>query len=202
MILDLKSLISKYNLNIEGVIHVGANEGEEIQKYVDCNILNAVFFEPRMESYTVLRRKAEQYKTMKTYNFGLGDKEEILTLYRANNGMSSSFLKPKLHKDQYPGIIFENEEKMFVKTLDSFELFKGYNFLNMDVQGFELSVLKGGTKTLQNINYIMLEVNRAELYENCVQINELNSFLTEYNFEEKEIDWEGNTWGDAFYIRK
>ena len=40
-----------------------------------------------------------------------------------------------------------------------------YNFLNMDVQGYELEVLKGGTTTLEKIEYVMTEVNRAEVYK-------------------------------------
>jgi hypothetical protein len=51
------------------------------------------------------------------------------------------------------------------------------------------------------MDYIIAEVNRDELYENCARVDEIDSFLSEYGFERKETNWEGQTWGDAFYIK-
>jgi hypothetical protein len=71
----------------------------------------------------------------------------------------------------------------------------------MDVQGYELEVLKGSKKTLENVEYIYTEVNRANVYDGCVQIEELDSFLRGFGFGRKETNWEGVTWGDALYIK-
>lgn len=76
-----------------------------------------------------------------------------------------------------------------------------YNFINVDVQGYELEVLKGASETLRNIDYIMSEVNRDEVYENCAQVEELDNFLANYNFVRVETVWVGDIWGDAFYIK-
>jgi hypothetical protein len=62
--------------------------------------------------------------------------------------------------------------------------------------------LKGGIKTLATIDYILTEVNRDELYENCTRIEQLDSFLETLNFQRVETHWEGGTWGDAFYLKK
>ena len=32
-------------------------------------------------------------------------------------------------------------------------------------------------------------------------VNELDDFLKKYNFKRVETTWDGNTWGDAFYIK-
>ena len=77
-----------------------------------------------------------------------------------------------------------------------------FNFINIDVQGYELEVFKGGKKVLESIDYILSEVNNAEVYENCVNVSELDVFLREFGFERVEPNWEGGTWGDAFYIKK
>ena len=45
-----------------------------------------------------------------------------------------------------------------------------YNFINIDVQGYELEVFKGSVEFLKTIDYIMTEVNRDELYKNCPMI--------------------------------
>ena len=35
MLLNFNELVKKYNMNIKGVIHIGAHYGEEIQEYVN-----------------------------------------------------------------------------------------------------------------------------------------------------------------------
>jgi hypothetical protein len=77
-----------------------------------------------------------------------------------------------------------------------------FNMINIDVQGYELEVFKGGVNTLETVDYIMTEVNRAEVYENCPLIEELDDFLNKFNFTRVETTWDGVTWGDALYIKK
>jgi hypothetical protein len=121
-------------------------------------------------------------------------------MYVSSNGaLSSSLLKPKKHLEQYRDITFNEKETVEVATLDSFNL-QGFNFINMDVQGFELEVLKGGKQTLDQVDYVYTEVNRDEVYEDNVYIEELDVFLSD--FSRVETEWTGETWGDALYIRK
>ena len=74
----------------------------------------------------------------------------------------------------------------------------------MDVQGAELNVLLGASETLQHVDYIITEVNRAELYKNCALIEDLDYFLGKYGFERVEEAWDRDNpvWGDALYIKK
>jgi len=67
--------------------------------------------------------------------------------------------------------------------------------------GFELNVLKGATKSLNTINYVLTEINQAELYENCSLVSELDLFLSNLGFSRVETDFCGGTWGDALYIK-
>jgi hypothetical protein len=122
---------------------------------------------------------------------------------QANNGQSSSILKPALHIQQYPHIQFNQVEEVEMVRLDDIEIdLTPFNFINIDVQGYELEVFKGAEKTLNNIDYIMSEINRAEVYENCAKIDELINFLSPYGFELVEEDWAGNTWGDGFFVKR
>ena len=79
---------------------------------------------------------------------------------------------------------------------------ENYNFLTIDVQGYELEVLKGSCETLTNISGILTEVNRDELYSNCVRVEQLDDFLKNFDLYRVETNWEGGTWGDAFYLKK
>ena len=73
----------------------------------------------------------------------------------------------------------------------------------MDVQGYELEVLKG-FESLETIKYIKTEVNRKELYEENVLVKDLDKYLKEHSFVRVETIWHNRTipWGDAFYIRR
>jgi hypothetical protein len=102
---------------------------------------------------------------------------------------------------QYKHITFNETKKVEVETLDSYN-YTDYNFINMDVQGYELEVLKGSVETLKQVDYVYCEVNRDEVYENNAYVGEIDEFLFSYNMERVETNWEGGTWGDALYIKK
>jgi hypothetical protein len=64
-----------------------------------------------------------------------------------------------------------------------------------------IMVFKGAFETLKNIDYIISEVNKDEVYENCAHVDDLDSYLNQFNFQRVETNWIGGTWGDAFYIK-
>jgi hypothetical protein len=134
----------------------------------------------------------------------LGNENKSMSMYveTANSGQSSSILKPVIHLQQYPHIKFDNTEEVEMRRLDDMDLdVQNFNFINIDVQGYELEVFKGGVKTLENIDFIMSEINRDEVYENCTKIDELTDFLSKFGFEFVEQTWDGGTWGDGFFIK-
>lgn len=55
--------------------------------------------------------------------------------------------------------------------------------LKIDVQGFEMSVLKGAEKVLERVLVIVCEVSFASLYEQQCTFEEIASFLRKYNFD-------------------
>lgn len=202
MLLDLKQLVEAYNLNIRGVLHIGAHWGEEDLVYEDLAIENRLYFEPLSKNYKVLRDKIP--KKWECIQTALGNYVGEAGMYveEANSGQSSSILKPELHLLQYPHIQFTSAEVVKITKLDliDFDRLK-FNFINIDVQGYELEVFKGATQTLKSIDYVMAEVNRAEVYKGCTKVNELDEFLAVYGFKRLETSWAGGTWGDAFYLK-
>ena len=202
MLLNLESLVNKYGMKIQGVLHIGAHFGEENDVYNKLNIEHRVFFEPLTSNYKVLQeRLGDQYPL---YKLALGNENKSMSMYveTANSGQSSSILKPVIHLQQYPHIKFDNTEEVEMRRLDDMDLdVQNFNFINIDVQGYELEVFKGGVKTLENIDFIMSEINRDEVYENCTKIDELTDFLSKFGFEFVEQTWDGGTWGDGFFIK-
>lgn len=201
--INLAEVKEKYVCGFQGVIHIGAHEAEEYKIYKDLNIKPIIFFEPMEYSFNSILYHTKGDPDVKAYQYALGSENIKKQMFCANNRASSSFLAPKVHLEQYPGIQFFSSDIMEIKTLDSFN-FTECNFLNIDVQGFEMEVLKGALHTLQYINYIILEVNSVEMYEGCALFPDIDKFLSEKGFEFKEADWKmgENNWGDALYTRK
>lgn len=202
MLLDLNSLHEKYQMKIDGVIHIGAHFGEEHSLYKKLMIDKLVYFEPVLKTYKKLQ---ENVKDAQLFNYALGSENKFIEMYIEEKDLfgCSSILKPS---SNYDNVSFTPNETVEMKTLDSFE-FVGYNFLNIDVQGYEYEVFKGSSETLKNIDYILCEVNRIIPekkmdYIGATTIEEITNFLSKYNFQLVEVDWSGMSWGDALFIKQ
>jgi len=200
MILDLKELIKKYNIDTVGMIHIGAHHGKEYDVYKEIYPTdNLLFFEPIPECYEILKKNAQGT----IVNKALGNYNGMAKLNLASNGQSSSLLEPALHTKQYPKITFGETIDVEIARLDDILTTpEKYNFISIDVQGYEMEVFRGAINTLKGIDCIISEVNRKELYKDCVQVNDLDKFLWDFGFVRAETKWVGKTWGDAFYIKK
>jgi FkbM family methyltransferase len=202
MLLNFNELVEKYNMKIKGVIHIGAHYGQEHQTYKNNNIEHISYFEPLSKTFEVLSNNITDGS--KLFNFALGNDNKKIDMFveTANQGQSSSILQPKLHLTQYPNIVFNNIETVEMKRLDDVDIdFENYNFINIDVQGYELEVFKGATNFLKNVDYIMSEINRDEVYVDCAKVDELNNFLGDFGFKLVETTWDGGIWGDGLYIK-
>lgn len=203
MLISFENLIVKYNLSISGIIHIGAHYGEEIFDYISNGIQDIVVFEPISSNFEILENKLTQVNAnIQGHQIALGNENKKVTMYLSDNQMqSSSVLKPKKHLTHHPNVKFVGIEEVEMKKLDDFN-YRKFNFINMDVQGYELEVLKGAKTTLNNIDYVYCEVNRDEVYENNAYIEDIDSFLSDYGMKRVETDWAGGIWGDAFYIKE
>jgi hypothetical protein len=79
----------------------------------------------------------------------------------------------------------------------------GFDFLNVDVQGAELFVLRGMGELINQFKWVYLEVNKAHLYVGCPLVEELDQYLANFGLVRVETMWAGNTnWGDALWVKK
>jgi FkbM family methyltransferase len=203
MILNLDTLVKKFDLKIRGIIHIGAHRGQEYQLYKSHNVSNLMFFEPLVSNFNVLKSNVGNECIL--HNMALGNKTELVDMFveTDNFGMSSSVLKPKLHITQYPSIVFNKREIVQMKRLDDINFKRAdFNVINIDVQGYELEVFKGSIDVLQHIDYIISELNLDELYEGCAKLHELIDFLGPFGFKLVETDMSGGNWGDGLFIKE
>lgn len=202
MVFNFGDLVTKYDMKITGIIHVGGHYGEEHSTYKKHNINKIVYFEPVKANFEILRQNVGNEAML--YNCALGndDKNVEMFIERSNDGQSSSILEPALHLQQYPWIQFNEREIVPMRKLDEFNFGDDYNMISIDVQGYELEVFKGAAETLKHIDYIISEINREELYKGCPLIQDLCDFLEPYGFVFCDGVWIGDTWGDGFFVNK
>ena len=72
-----------------------------------------------------------------------------------------------------------------VSTLDIWAKERGVtyvDYIKIDTQGAELSILKGGIKTLKNVKFLEVEVEFNPIYEGQPMFSDVDSFLRTYGF--------------------
>lgn len=217
MLIPLQNLIKKYKLNLNGagVLHVGASEGQEAEDYFKAGIEHVFWIEAIPEVYERLDNHTEKFdfKTCKLANALISDTDDdIVDFHIANNGgQSSSMLEFGTHAKEHPTVKYTRTIKLRTARIDT--IFSSltsnpdndfnpylYNFLNIDVQGAELLVLKSLGMYIEQFDYAYIEVNKAELYKGCPLVEEIDTFLSPY-MARVETSWTGAGWGDAFYMK-
>lgn len=138
-----KSLINTESV----VLDVGANIGLTSIFFAE----NAKFvhsFEPSITTFTFLSSNLEKYgnQKYKLYNFGFGSKDKRAELFYPSQDRASAFISRSIapHSDYV-------KETVSVKTLDNFcaKELQNFDFIKLDVEGFELEVLLGARKMIR-----------------------------------------------------
>lgn len=201
---EITSMLLSKNINISGSLHLGAHECEEISFYYKLGLkLEDIVWIDAIPSKVI---EAKNRGIPNVYNAVITDKnDEEIEFNISNNGQSSSVLEFGTHSQEHPWVVYIDKIKQNSITIDTFfernniDASK-YNFWNFDIQGAELMALKGATQSIKYAKAIYLEVNEKELYKNCGLINEIDDFLSQYNFKRVLTKITIHGWGDALYI--
>lgn len=194
--------IEEYIKNRKGVIHVGGHHGEERDFYKSFS--RVVWFEPNPIACKQLEENIKDEPTHKVVNVGIYDTPKKAQLNIANNGQSSSLLELGLHKEYHPQIKYVDKIEVNLIRLDAYfdkAQIVDFNFLNIDVQGVELNVIKSMGDLITHMDYIYVEVNDAEVYEGCSQIQDIDAYLSVRGYTRILTKMTKAHWGDALYIK-
>lgn len=202
---EIRELFNIYNINIKGVLHIGAHECEELGLYQNLGVdkFKIVWIDGNMEKV----KQSQKRNIPNVYYALISDTDDSEVEFNiTNNGLSSSILDFGSHSLHHPEVHFVETQKHKTVTIDTFYEsnrlnMSEYDFWNFDIQGAELLALKGGTKAIENVKAIYLEVNFEEVYKNCGLIGEIDEFLVQYKFVRIITKMSGFGWGDALYIK-
>jgi FkbM family methyltransferase len=207
MLIDFRQLFPRWNIKPTGVLHIGANVGEEAPVYHELGIKKVIWIEGNPELMPRLIENVSRYPGQKAHNFLIGDSKGAAVLHISNNAsQSSSVLDLGTHKIAHPEVHYVKDIPMEMRRID--DLFKDgigaeYDFLNIDLQGAELMALRGMGEILKQFKWAYLEVNKAELYKGCPLVEDLDLYLLGFGLRRVETSWAGNSgWGDALWVKQ
>jgi FkbM family methyltransferase len=175
------------------VFDVGANVGDYslcVRRHLPAAQIYA--FEPSRTTHEQLvqRISAEGAdKTIAAYNLGFSDSDKMIDLYSYSiDGCETSILSSiELRRaTQHARIEPSFAEKITVETIDGFCKTRGIStidFLKIDVEGHELSVLRGASQMLasSSISMIQFEFGPGNIYSRTYFYDFWSLLSEEYN---------------------
>ena len=184
------------NLNIDKIIDIGAHKGEFLEKMLKIEKVNLFYaFEPQKDIFDILNQKFSKNNKITLLNYAL-DKEITNKNLQINKFSMTSSLAEINEKSLYLKLKnfltrsksnFVDEYEVQTNTVDN--VFKDVNLektlLKIDVEGFEINVIKGSKIKLKEIPYILIENQFGNHYKNS-NFNDIKDVLLKYNFVESK----------------
>ena len=178
-------LLQKRNLDL--IIDVGSNKGQ-------FTFASKIYF-PKVTIFSFEALKSEfkkyinlisSFKDIKAYNYALGNIKTKTRMNIASSPDSSSLLEiNEIQSKEFGTYKTKFYEEIEIRRLDEWlDQIKKFNsiLMKIDVQGFELEVLKGSKHVLKHINYLYIEASSVELYKNQPLLENIKDFLFEEGF--------------------
>jgi FkbM family methyltransferase len=195
-----------YLRNVRGVIHVGANTGQERHLYSALG-LAVIWIEPIPEVFAALQANILALPKQLAFNNLIAEEDgRDYQLHVANNdGASSSILDLAKHQEMCPDVYYRETINLKGITLTSLIAEKQidirkFGALVLDTQGSELKILKGAIGILSNFEFVKAEAADFESYKECCLIDELATFLSHQGFREQRRHANGHMPGVGTYF--
>ena len=185
-----REFLDGYLRNVQGLIHVGANMGQE-RRYYWLLGLDVIWVEPIKEVYDILVDHVSRYPRQRAIQALLTARSgEEITFRIANNaGASSSILPFEDHSIMFPGVRYNEERTLMSTTLAEVVRNQGipldhYKALTLDVEGAEKMVLQGATEVLKEFKYVKCEVSDFPARTGTPNVGDLDALLSAAGFRE------------------
>lgn len=195
----IEQFLPKNPVILEAGAHIGVDT-VEMAKMWPMSTIHA--FEPVPKLYNQLVASTCQLPNVRCYELALSNLCGRASFYVSGGAgdASSSLLKPKEHLLYHPQITFDEIIEVKTLTLDEWAEQNGVDhidFMWLDMQGHELTMLKSSPKMVSTVSVIFLEVSRSEFYQGTSLFHEVNQWLTSQGFQ-----YVCEIYENALYIRK
>lgn len=198
----IKRYLPKNPVILEAGAHIGSDT-VEMAKIWQKGTIHA--FEPVPHLHQVLTKNVGTIPNIHIYPLALSAEtgEVDIHISSGQSNASSSILVPKKHLDVHPNVFFEEKIRVKATTIDDWAHdyhIQKIDMLWLDLQGYELPVLKKSLSILSTVQVIYTEVNLIENYENNALYAELKNWLKTQGFSVKreELAWKDG--GNVLFV--
>jgi FkbM family methyltransferase len=175
--------------NVRLLVDVGANDGPYALYLRKTGYDGAIIsFEPLPDAYSRLEARSSSDPAWECHNLALGQTDGVAKLHVAGNSTSSSLLPmTERHLQSSRESAYVRDQEATVTSLDSFFAdhlaTSGPAYLKLDVQGFEMAVLRGAEVCLAQVPLIEIELSVVPLYEGQSLYREVLDYLGARGYE-------------------
>ncbi|HTV04120.1 MAG TPA: FkbM family methyltransferase [Acidobacteriaceae bacterium] len=175
-----------------GVIHVGANRGQERFLYARYG-LKVAWVEPIPDIFMELQSNLTGFPDQMAYNALIAAQDGTKYQFHIsdNEGSSSSILESnKQHNDSWMGKIrYPRSIELEALSLPTFIRTNGidlasFDMLVLDAEGAELLILEGAKEILPHFRYIQCEAVNFEVYSGCCKLQDLDAYMSKQRFKQ------------------
>jgi len=172
---------------IRTIIDVGANCGQfALAAGAVIPDARIYAFEPLPDCCKKLRQKAKAHGICEVFEVALGKQRGRVDFYRSSSHKSSSVLSmSELHRAAFPWTAGNSTITVEMRCLDDFVdqmVVSPKVLLKLDVQGYENEVLKGASRLLPLVDYVLTEVSFDTLYDGQATFSDVNTLLSTAGF--------------------
>lgn len=204
-----KSVIKKYLPKEPIIVDCGAHNGADSIELAKIFPNAKIYcFEPVPAIFNNLRKATKKYLNIECFQIALSDcdGEAKFFISSGDSDASSSLMFPTGHKSTHPGVIFDEGITVNCLTLDSWAKKTNLNridFLWLDMQGYELKMLKASSEILNTVKLIFTEVSLISTYEGVALYPEYRLWLESIGFKVAlEAIPTGTDMGNVLFKRK
>lgn len=175
---------------IKGIVHVGANTGQELPWYIDHFYLPIIAFEPHPTAFRELHRIYNNFAICSP--FALGNKSGSVILHIPEDGdteKSSKYLPIETPGHDWTSIPITTEVSVPLIRFDSWVRnhlnivnIEAYDTLVIDAQGMELEVLQGFGKYINGFHFLVVECSAKPVYDGEASAEEVINYLASKGF--------------------
>jgi FkbM family methyltransferase len=150
------------------------------------NVRQVESFEPIPVAFQALQQRLASYPHVHCHNVALGSANGSADLHLSGSSDSSSLLPvAREHESVFPGTQNIGRISVRVACLDDYvdqHKLTLPDVIKIDVQGYEVEVLKGASRALAHARHCILETSFVSLYEGSPLFEEVYAFMLDNGF--------------------